>query len=132
MDKMYNNERQLCAIASHKNVSSSKVVANFFTNLLSYGIAGRVTNDFKLILTDKNLYVEAKSYSTWGGIPETLYTDKHSINDIEYCKIVIEDSDEIIEISVKNEKPMIFIRNNDKNDNLATEMAKLLNYYKDL
>lgn len=130
MNKMYNNERQLCAINSHKNVSSSSVIGNFFTNLFSSGIAGRVTNDFKLILTEKNLYIEAKSYSTWGGLPETMYTDKIALTDIENCKVTKENTDEIIEISIKNDKPMIFIRNNDKEDNFAEKMVKLLNEYK--
>ncbi|SFD03500.1 hypothetical protein [Clostridium uliginosum] len=126
MSNILNDEKVLCSIKSYKNIKISTIIANFFANLISLGIAGMVTNDFKLILTTESLYIEAKGYATWGGLPETMYTDKITKDDIKSFEVKNENSEEFITITTTNDKTMTFIRNNENNNNLALEMAKLI------
>ncbi|SHJ25780.1 hypothetical protein SAMN02745163_01583 [Clostridium cavendishii DSM 21758] len=129
MTDILKNESVLCIIKSHKNVGNSKVVANTIGNTivnLLGGVGGRITNDFKLTLTTENLYIDAKSHSTWGGLPETVYEDKISIADIKTFEVKTEGKKEIIFLTTKNDKTTSFIRDNEKEDNLAFEMAKLI------
>jgi hypothetical protein len=126
MSNIFNGEEVLCSIKSHKNVKTSTVIANFFTNLISQGVAGMVTNDFKLILTPRNLYIEAATQTAWGGLPETLYSDKIARDDIKHFEVKNENSKELITITTIKEKKMIFVRDNEKNDNLALEMSRFI------
>jgi len=126
MLNILNDESVLCSIKSHKNIKTSTIIANFFSNLISFGVAGMVTNDFKLTLTAENLYIEATGRATWGGLPEIMHTDKISKEDIKSFEVKIEDSEEVITITTKDEKNMTFIRSNEKKDNLASEMMKLI------
>lgn len=126
MIKFFNNEEVICSIKSYRDVKTTNVITNFFANFISWGVAGMVTNDFKLTLTQENLYIEAKGHATWGGLPETMYTDKIAREYIKSFEVKIEGSEEFIEIQTKDEKTMTFIRDNEKNNNLALEMAKLI------
>jgi hypothetical protein len=62
-----------------------------------------VTNDFKLVLTHRNLYIEATAQTAWGGLPETLYTDKIAREDIKYFEIKNESSEELNTITKTKE-----------------------------
>lgn len=126
MSNTLNDETILCSINAYKEIKNSTIIGNILTNLMSGGVGGRVINDFKLILTNENLYIEAIGYSTWGGIRETMSKDKISRDDIKSFEVKIEDSKEFITITKTGEKKMIFIRDNEKKNNLASEMAKLI------
>jgi hypothetical protein len=131
MSDILNGEDVLFSIKSHKNIKTSTIIVNIFANLISRGVAGRVTNDFKLILTHENLYVEATGYSTWGGLPETINTEKINREDIKFFEVENENSEEIITITTTKNKKMTFIRDNEKNDNLGLEMSKLISRNKE-
>ena len=126
MSSSLNGEEILCCIITHKTIKSSSTVANVFANLISGGVAGRVTNDFKLTLTNEKLYIEATTYSAWGGLPETLYTDKISREDINSFEVKSEGAEEIIEIITTDDKTMSFVRDNEKNNDLALVMSTLI------
>lgn len=121
-----NDEKILCSINAYKEIKNSTIIGNIFANLISGGVSGRVTNDFKLILTTENIYIEAIGYSTWGGIRETVYKDKIYREDIKSFEVKTEDSKEFIIITKTDEKKMTFIRDNEKENNLASKMAKLI------
>ncbi len=67
MASVLNDEEILCSINSYKDIKASSKVANTLVNLIGQGVAGGVVNDFKLILTPKNLYIQAITHSVWGG-----------------------------------------------------------------
>jgi hypothetical protein len=131
MSDILNGEDVLFSIKSHKNIKTSTIIVNIFANLISRGVAGRVTNDFKLILTQENLYIEATGYSTWGGLPENINTEKINREDIKFFEVENESSEEIITITTTKNKKMTFIRDNEKNDNLGLEMSKLISKNKE-
>jgi len=131
MSNILNQEEVLCYIATHKDVKKSSTVANIFANLLSRGIAGRVTNDFKLSLTNEALYIEATTYLAWGGLPESLYTDKISRENIKSFTVKSEGTEEIIELTTNDGKPMSFVRDNEKKDDLALIMSALISKNKE-
>ena len=126
MSNILEDEEVLCYIATHKAIKKSSTVANILANLLSKGIAGRVTNDFKLSLTSAALYIEATTYLAWGGLPESLYTDKISRENINSFIVKSEGTEEIIELTTKDGKPMSFVRDNEKGDDLALIMSSLI------
>lgn len=126
MSNILSDEEILCSIKTNKNIKTSNRIVNILTNLISDGVAGRITNDFKLTLTNENLYIEATSYCAWGGLPETIYTDKISREDIKSFEVKNENTIEIIKIIKNDNKTMTFIRDNEKNNYLALEMAKLI------
>lgn len=126
MSNTLNDETILCSINAYKEIKNSTIIGNIFTNLISGGVSGRVTNDFKLILTTEKIYIEAIGYSTWGGIRETVYKDKISREDIKSFEVKNEDSKEFIKITKTDENKMTFIRDNEKENNLASKMAKLI------
>lgn len=126
MPKVLNGEKILCSIKSHKDIKTSTIIANFFANLVTMGLAGMVTNNFNLILTPENLYIEAKGYSTWGGLPEERYTDKINRKDIKSFEVKSDGFEEFITITTTKNKKLTFIRNNENNNNLALEMSKLI------
>lgn len=123
MSKTFNGEEVLCSANCYKNIKTSTVIASFFTNMFSGGIAGMVTNNFRLVLTPKNLYIEAKTQAAWGGLPEILYTDKFGLEDIRTFEVINENSKELISITTSDGKKIDLIRNNDRNDNLASQIA---------
>lgn len=126
MSNMLNGEEVLYSIRSYKSVKTSTIALNFITNLVTLGLAGMVANDFKLILTTENLYIEALTQATWGGLSETLYTDKICRADIKSFEVENQNSQELIKITTADEKKIIFIRDNEKGDNLALQMSKLV------
>lgn len=126
MATLFNKEIVLCSIKCNKNIHNSSVIVNFFSNLFGLGVAGGVTNDFKLILTVENLYIESIGISPWGGLREVLNTEKISKADIKSFKVCAKDSEEIIELTKSDDKSIIFIRNNEKKNDLALEMSKLI------
>lgn len=132
MPNILNGEEVLCSIKTNKTIKNSNKVINILANLISNGVAGRITNDFKLILTNENLYIEAIAYCAWGGLPETMYTDKISRKDIKSFEVKSEETNEIIEIITNDDKIMNFIRDNEKDNNLALEMSKLLSKNKEI
>lgn len=131
MSNVLNDEEVLCYIATHKSIKKSNTAANILANLLSRGIAGRVTNDFKLSLTSVALYIEATTYVAWGGLPESLYTDKIFREDIISFKVKSEGTEEIIEIITNDDKTMSFVRDNEKGDDLALIMSALISKNKE-
>lgn len=131
MSNFFNNEEVICSIKSYRDIKTTNIITNFFANFISWGVAGMVTNDFKLTLTPENLYIEATGHATWGGLPETMYTDKISREDIRSFKVKTESSEEFIEMQTTDNKTITFIRDNEKNNNLALEMAKLISKNKE-
>ena len=123
---LFNKEMVLCSIKCSKNIHKASVVGNFFTNLVSLGVAGSVTNDFKLTLTVENLYIESIGHAPWGGLAEVLNTEKIDKKDIKSFKVVDNGSEEIIELVKTNGKSITFTRNNEKKNNLALDMAKFI------
>ncbi|MBW6410672.1 hypothetical protein [Clostridium weizhouense] len=126
MSKILNGEKVLCSIKSHKDIKTSTIIGSFFANLVTMGLAGMVTNNFNLILTSENLYIEAKGYATWGGLPEERYVDKINRKDIQSFDVKCDGADELITIITIKNKKLTFIRNNENNNNLALEMARLI------
>jgi hypothetical protein len=124
MTKILNNEIVLCSINSHKEIKNHSVIINFISNL--FGPVGRITNDFKLILTIENLYIEAINYAAWGGLPETAYKEKISLNDIKSFDVKNEGDEEFICLTTFTSKKIAFIRDNTEKNNLASEMANLI------
>ncbi|MGL5351760.1 MAG: hypothetical protein ACRDA5_00395 [Clostridium sp.] len=126
MSTLFNNEMVLCSIKCNKNIHNSSVIGNFFANFLGRGVAGSITNDFKLTLTVNNLYIESIGTDPWGGLKEVLNTEKISKSDIKSFKVENNGSEEIIELVKNDDKSITFIRNNEKNNNLASDMAKFI------
>lgn len=121
----FNDETVLCAINCYKQVKSSSAAASFISNLLAGGIAGSVPNNFRLTLTEENLYIETMGYCAWGGEAEVRYSDKISRSDIKSFDVKNIDSHEVVELVTNQNKTMVFIRDNEKVDNLALEMSKV-------
>lgn len=126
MPSSINGEKVLCSIITHKNISKSTMATNVFANLISLGVSGRVTDDFKLILTSEKLYLEVSTLSAWGGLRETLYTDKFLREDIKSFKVESKGDEEIIEITTNDDKTMSLVRDNEKNNDLAQVMSTLI------
>lgn len=126
MKTLFNNEMVLCSIKCSKNIHKASVVGNFFTNLVSLGVAGSVTNDFKLTLTIDNLYIESIGHAPWGGLTEVLNTEKISKNDIKSFNVENNGPEEIIELVKNDGKAIKFTRDNEKKNNLAADMAKFI------
>jgi hypothetical protein len=125
-------ENVLCIVYSHKEVKNSKVLANFIANLLLHAIPGRITNDFKLTLTDKNLHIEAIGYSTWGGLQETLYTETYPILDIDTFNVEDIEGEVLIKVKPVDSKEMHFICNNENQREVALAMSRLVSDLKKL
>jgi len=132
MSNTLNGEEIICSIITHKTIKNSSIATNVVTNLFSLGVAGRVTNDFKLILTKENLYIEATTYCAWGGLPETLYTDKINREDIKSFEVKSEGTDEIIELITNDDNVITFVRDNEKNNDLALIMSALISKNKEI
>lgn len=126
MASVLNDEEILCSINSYKDIKASSKVANTLVNLLAQGVAGGVVNDFKLILTPKNLYIQAITHSVWGGLSDIAYTDKISRENIKSFNVKNEDAKEYIEIITKDDKVANFIRDNEKKNDLALVMSSIL------
>lgn len=127
MESILNSEEILISINAYKDIKSSgKVVANFITNLFTGGVAGGIASNFKLTLTPEHLYIETIEIVAWGGLPETLYTDKISREDIKSFEVKAEDAKELITITISDNKTMTFIRDNEKNNDFALIMATLI------
>ncbi|MBU3142872.1 hypothetical protein [Clostridium sp. CF012] len=120
----------LCVVKTHKEIKKGKVTSNVAANLLVGalgGVGGRIVNDFTLTLTDKNLYIDANGYSTWGGIPETNNEDIISIKDIDCFNLQEENNENVITITTNgNEKKMIFICNDENEYKMAIKMYELI------
>ncbi len=125
MVNIINHENVLFSIKSHKNIKTSTVIGNIIANLVSFGVAGRITDDFTLSLTSENLYIEATGYAAWGGLPETLSTEKISREEIKAFEVKEEGCQEIINIVTVNGKKMTFVRDNENKDDLGSKMARL-------
>ncbi|MBC2458860.1 hypothetical protein [Clostridium beijerinckii] len=126
MASVLNDEEILCSINSYKDIKASSKVANMLVNLLAQGVAGGVVNDFKLILTPKNLYIQAITHSVWGGLSDIAYTDKISRENIKSFNVKNEDAKEYIQIITKDDKVANFIRDNEKKNDLALVMSSIL------
>ncbi|MBN7576763.1 MULTISPECIES: hypothetical protein [Clostridium] len=126
MASVLNDEEILCSINSYKDIKASSKVANTLVNLIGQGVAGGVVNDFKLILTPKNLYIQAITHSVWGGLSDIAYTDKISRENIKSFNVKNEDAKEYIQIITKDDKEANFIRDNEKKNDLALVMSSLL------
>ncbi|MGL5087256.1 MAG: hypothetical protein ACRC68_16340 [Clostridium sp.] len=126
MSTLFNNEMVLCSIKCSKNIHNASVIGNFFTNLVGLGVAGSVTNDFKLTLTVDNLYIESIGHAPWGGLTEVLNTEKINKDNIKSFKVENKDSEEIIELVKSDGKSIIFTRDNEKKNNLASDMEKFI------
>ncbi|MFL0166467.1 hypothetical protein [Candidatus Clostridium helianthi] len=126
MASVLNDEEILCSINSYKDIKASSKVANTLVNLIGQGVAGGVVNDFKLILTPKNLYIQAITHSVWGGLSDIDYTDKISRENIKSFNVKNEDAKEYIQIITKDDKEANFIRDNEKKNDLALVMSSLL------
>lgn len=126
MENFLNNEKIICSINCYKNVIKSDELANIAVNLVTGGVAGRVLSDFKLILTQEKLYIQTIEYAAWGGLSEVLYTDKIIREDIKSFKVEIKDNKEFIKITTMDNKAIDFIRDNEKNDDLALIMASII------
>ncbi|MFW2504486.1 MULTISPECIES: hypothetical protein [Clostridium] len=126
MASVLNDEEILCSINSYKDIKASSKVANTLVNLLAQGVAGGVVNDFKLILTPKNLYIQAITHSVWGGLSDIAYTDKISRENIKSFNVKNEDAKEYIQIITKDDKVANFIRDNEKKNDLALVMSSIL------
>jgi len=131
MANILNDEEILCSINSYKNVKAPSTIANFFTNLISGGVGGRVINDFKLILTPKNLYIQAIGHAVWGGLSEALYTDQIAREDIQSFEVETQRTKESITITTIDDKKMIFIRDNENKNYLALIMAMFISENKE-
>lgn len=121
----FNDENVLCSINCYKTVKNSEVAINFIANLFSEGIAGSLASDFRLTLTEENLYIETIGYCAWGGLPEIRSIEKMSRDDVKSFKVKTVDSNEVIELTTQS-KTIAFIRNNEKNDNLALKMSSII------
>ncbi|NRY59664.1 hypothetical protein [Clostridium beijerinckii] len=126
MASVLNDEEILCSINSYKDIKASSKVANTLVNLIGQGVAGGVVNDFKLILTPKNLYIQAITHSVWGGLSDIAYTDKISRENIKSFNVKNEDAKEYIQIITKDDKVANFIRDNEKKNDLALVMSSIL------
>ncbi|WP_271808723.1 hypothetical protein [Clostridium beijerinckii] len=126
MASILNDEEILCSINSYKDIKASSKVANTLVNLLAQGVAGGVVNDFKLILTPKNLYIQAITHSVWGGLSDIAYTEKISRENIKSFNVKNEDAKEYIQIITKDDKVANFIRDNEKKNDLALVMSSIL------
>lgn len=119
----FNNENVLLSVNCYKTVKNSEVAISFITNLFSGGIAGSVASNFRLTLTEENLYIETICYCTWGGLPEVRSIEKISRDDIKSFEVKAIDSSEVIELTTNQNKTIIFIR---ENDNLALKMSSII------
>jgi hypothetical protein len=132
MSNLTEQENILCTVKSHKDVKNSQVIVNFITNLISRGVAGGVTNEFKLVLTDKNLYIESIGYSPWGGLSEVLNTETIAIKNIETFNVEVIENESIIRVNPVNKKGMLFVCNSEDERELASAMARLIPDLKNL
>ncbi len=126
MANIINNEEVLCAINSYRDVKTSSSIVNFFTNLFTGGVAGGVVSNFKLSLTSEKLYIQAIEHVAWGGLPEILYTEKISREDIKAFEVKTQDDKEFIVITTEDDKKIDLIRDNEKGDDLASVMAMFI------
>lgn len=120
------NEDVLCSINCYKNIKKSTTMVNLFTNIVTGGVAGGVANNFKLILTPKNLYIQAIEHVAWGGLSEVSYTDKILRRDIGLFEVKDQEGKEVITITTRDNKEKNFIRDNEKKDDLALIMAAII------
>ncbi len=120
----------LCIVKSHKEVNNSKVISNVIGNILANSlgsVGGRIVNDFTLTLTDKNLYIDGNSYSTWGGVPETNNEEIIPIKDIASFNVEEENKENVITIITNvNARKIKFICNNEDEHKMATKMYELI------
>ena len=126
MSNIFNGEEVICSIHTHKNIKKSTMATNVFANLISFGVSGRVTDDFKLILTNKILYIEASTLVAWGGLREPLYTEKILRDEIKYFDVKKVDTEEFIEIITNDAKTISLVRDNEKDNDLALVMSSLI------
>lgn len=122
----FNNESILCSINCYKTVKNSEVAINFIANLFSEGVAGSVASNFRLTLTEENLYIETIGYCAWGGLPEVRSVEKIPRTNIKSFNVKSIDSSEVVELTTTQNKIIVFIRDNEKNDNLALKMSSLI------
>jgi hypothetical protein len=120
------NEHLVASFIGHTEVKKSTIAASALLNLIC-PIAG-ICNRYKLTITNKNLYIEQLSYVVWGGLYDTVHTDKFNLNDIKIFDVtMIEDNQELIKIVSVEGKEFELINSNSKNTNIASEVSKILN-----
>ena len=120
------NEHLVASFIGHTEVKKSTIAASALLNLICP--IARICNNYKLTITNKNLYIEQLSYVVLGGLYDTVHTDKFNLNDIKIFDVtMMEDNQELIKIVSVEGKEFELINSNSKNTNIASEVSKILN-----
>lgn len=105
-------------------VTTKDVVANLVGNLLTRA-GGDVADKVYLILTEDTLYLEYKGHAAIGYGEETRTIDEILLKDLNEFLVTVNDNEELIKIKIQ-EKELLFMRKNTRDDNLALAMSKVI------
>lgn len=120
------SEHLVASFIGHTEVKKSTIAKSALLNLIC-PMAG-ICNRYKLTITNKNLYIEQLSYVVWGGLYDTVHTDKFDLDDIKIFDVTMtEYNQELIKIVSVKGKELELINSNSKNTNIASEISKILN-----
>lgn len=125
MAKLLNNEYSMISFKTYKENKSTTFLTVLLNLILLRGIAGSGTKQFQVTLTNENLYIDNIGYDMTGQL-EVFVTEKINRQDIESLEVKKEGLKEIITLFKKNGKPTTYVRDNEDQLNLASELKKLI------
>lgn len=105
-------------------VTTKDVVANLVGNLLTRA-GGDVADKVYLILTEDTLYLEYKGHAAIGYGEETRAIDEILLKELNEFSVTVNNNEELIKIKLQ-EKELLFMRKNTREDNLALAMSKVI------
>lgn len=119
-----NSKDILIKIIATKETNNKDLLTNFIGNLLTPA-GGDIASKVRITLTKDTLYLEYIGHVSIGYGEEVREIDTFPLDDITDFTVSIIEKEELITIKTK-EKTLSFIRDNSKENNLASEMANIL------
>ncbi|KAI3345231.1 hypothetical protein FDB55_14595 [Clostridium botulinum] len=127
--KLESNEKLIATIKCHTKIDKLTQAKGLMINIFIFPIAG-VCNEYRLTVTDKNIYLEQLSYTIWGGLYDVVHMDKINLENIKKFEVdILEDNKELIIIGDYEDKYIKLINDNLNGENIATEVSEILNIH---
>lgn len=113
-DNLVDNKKNIC------NINMKTLVALFGL------VGGEEPIKFNIVLTNKNLYLEAFGVSSWGRLLETRYIEKIDLKEIHRFSVTLNGQFEMINIDAKKSTKLYLRRDNKKLDNIGQKMVEVI------
>jgi deoxycytidine triphosphate deaminase len=112
-----------CSIQAYNELSYSQILSNVINN--GFGIS--TPNTCKLTLTDDKLHIESFNNDLYTNYNTTV--SSIDLANIKTFDVFKDKDDEIINISLYDNRKISFVKPNDNGDNLGAYMASLIKFH---